>query len=294
MRAYFLLLRPKQWTKNFIIFAALIFSAKFSDAGAVGLALVAFAAMCLVSSATYIVNDALDAEKDRLHPKKKFRPIASGEVSVPAALLLALVFALVGLILGFVLARRAGFLILAYLVIQVLYNVALKKMSVADVYAIASGFILRAVLGAAAINVKISAWLLFCTAALALMLGFSKRRNEFIQQGEGKAQTRESLAGYSRGALDALVIVFATCAALCYGVYSIESKTASLHPGIFLTTGFVWYGISRYVLLVFNMNEGSEPADILLKDKHMIFSVVGFIIASMVAISLTRIPLIER
>ena len=162
-----------------------------------------------------------------------------------------------------------------------------------DVFVIATGFIVRAVLGASALVVAISGWFLFCTGALALMLGFAKRRNEFITQGETASSSRESLTHYSKPALDALVVIFATGAAICYGIYTLQSSAAREHPSLILTAPFVFYGITRYVLLVFQQDEGGEPADLLFGDWHIIGSVVCFIAAAALAISGLKLPFLE-
>lgn len=293
LAAYFHLLRPKQWTKGLIIFAALIFTARFTDPQSILLAVLAFVAMALVSSATYIVNDLMDVERDRAHPKKRFRPIASGAVKESVALAVAILIGIAGLAIAFWISRRCGVLLVIYLFLQVAYNLGLKRVPIADVYVIALGFVLRASLGAAAIDVRISGWLLFCTAALALMLGFAKRRNEFVIQGDDKTKSRESLAGYNLKVLDAMVILFSAAAGMSYGLYSIESQTAIEHPGLIFTSLFVVYGISRYLLLVFQADEGGEPADILLKDKHVVLTVILFIVTAGIAMRTTRVPLIE-
>jgi 4-hydroxybenzoate polyprenyltransferase len=292
--AVLVLLRPKQWSKNLLVFAALLFTGSFTRPDLALLALIAFAAMCAISSATYIVNDLVDVERDRLHPKKRLRPLAAGEVpkGVAAATAVLLVLAAFGLPLAFLNTSSLA-LIAAYVLLQILYNGGLKRVPVADVYLIATGFVLRAALGAAAIHVQISAWLLFCTGALALMLGFGKRRNEFILQGETRAESRESLVSYNRAALDALVIMFACAAAICYGIYCIHSQTAQRFPALILTSLFVFYGITRYVLLIFTQDEGGEPADVLFRDRHIVAAVLLFVLSAMLAISGVALPIVE-
>lgn len=289
----FLLVRPKQWSKNLLVFAAFIFTASFRDPAATRNVLLAFAALCLASSFVYVLNDILDVKSDRLHPRKKNRPIASGAVSIPLAIVAA----------GLVLAGSAGLSLFlnhtsmavlgTYVCLQVLYNFGLKRVAVADVFLISLGFILRAALGAAVISVTISSWLLFCTGALALMLGFSKRRSEFILLGDRRGQVRESLLAYSKGALDALVVMFACGAALCYGMYAVQSPTAHKFPGLILTTVFVFYGICRYVLIVFGKDEGGEPETLLFRDPHMLFSIIMFIVVAVLAMSGIKVPLLE-
>ncbi len=288
---YILLLRPKQYLKNTFVFAALVFSNSFRDLNLVGLSLLAFVAMCAVSSATYIANDAIDVERDRNHPKKKTRPIAAGQVSLPVAYGLAFALLIVGLGIAIGLSLVSFYILVSYLLLQVLYNWKLKMEPVADVFTIAIGFVLRAVLGAAAITVPISGWLLFCTGSIALMLGFAKRRHEFLLQGD---IARESLAHYNKPILDAFVLMFAIGASMFYAIYSIQSSTAIKYPLLPITVPFVIYGISRYLWLTFTQNEGGEPADLILKDRHILLAIVGFILASVFILGGTTFHLIER
>jgi 4-hydroxybenzoate polyprenyltransferase len=294
LAAFIRLLRPKQWTKNLLVFAALLFTGNFTNPHFLWLSILAFLAMCAVSSSTYIFNDIQDAERDRAHPKKRLRPIASGAVQPGTAVAVAIVLAVLGLAIAAALGVGSVVIVVTYLLIQLLYNVGLKRIPVADVYAIAFGFVLRAALGAAAIEVKLSGWLLFCTGALALMLGFGKRRNEFILQGEERSVSRQSLVHYNRVALDGLVLMFATASAICYGLYTLESQTAARYPGIILTAPFVFYGITRYVLLIFTADEGGEPEEILFKDPHLVISIVLFVAAAGIAMLGTTLPLLER
>jgi 4-hydroxybenzoate polyprenyltransferase len=284
----------KQWAKNLLVLAAPLFAETGNHAKFILPTAMAFVAMSLVSSYTYICNDLLDVERDRLHPVKRFRPLASGAISKTLAAWISAFCLFMGMYLALMLGKSSLVIIATYLAIQVVYNWRLKRVPVADVFTLSVGFILRACLGAAAIHVAISGWLLFCTGALALMLGFAKRRNEFILQGEDRSQTRESLAHYSRGALDAMVCMFGAGAAICYAIYTLESKTAHKYPAIMLTSLFVFYGITRYVFLVFAVDEGGEPADVLFKDPHIVFSVLGFFISAVIALSGVHIPILEQ
>ena len=294
LKAIWRLLRPKQWSKNLLVLAAPIFAAVHRDPNALQATGIAFAAMCLASSATYVANDLLDAERDKLHPVKQNRPIASGQIGKTTALVLATVLALAGVGLASLLNTSSLTIVLSYLVLQVLYNLGLKKVPIADVFTIALGFIFRAVLGAAAVSVPISGWLLFCTGALALMLGFAKRRHEYILQSELRTASRESLGGYSKAGLDALVIMTATGGAMCYGIYTVDSGTAARYPAIVITSLFVFYGIARYVLIIFGRDEGGEPADLLFKDPQLLASVLLFMASAILAVSGMRIPLLEK
>ncbi len=276
-----------------MVFAAWLFVGGFRDPGLTLLIVQAFAAMCLVSSAVYIANDLRDIERDRKHPKKRLRPLASGRVSKNAAIGLAILCLLAGLGLALAINKSSLAVIAAYLVLQIAYNGYTKHMAVADVFSIAIGFVLRAVLGAAAIKVEISGWLLFCTGALALLLGFSKRRSEFLTVADSNL-TRESLAKYTKTSLDILVAIYACAASICYGIYCLESETAKKFPGLIITSIFVFYGIARYVLIVFSQDEGGEPETLLYKDKHILLSVVLFVLASILAISGFQIPLVSN
>jgi len=294
VEAIWKLLRPKQWSKNLLVLAAPIFAAVHRDPHAIKSTAIAFGAMCLVSSATYVVNDVLDAERDRKHPAKQNRPVAAGVISRGMALGMAALLAALGLGATYWLNTSSLVLLLAYLALQVLYNSALKRIPIADVFTISLGFIIRAMLGAAAVWVPISGWLLFCTGALALMLGFAKRRNEFITQAEERTSSRESLAGYSRSGLDALVTMTATGAAICYGIYTVDSATAARYPAVVVTSLFVFFGIARYVLIVFGQDEGGEPADLLFKDRQLLACVSLFMLSAILAVSGMRIPLLEK
>ncbi len=262
-----------------------MFSGKVTDLSFLSSVILAFVAMIMASCSVYIFNDIADRERDLNHPKKKNRPIASGAITPRIASLLGVCLLGGSLAIGLILNKMTVVLILVYLVLQVAYNLKFKSIPVLDVFIIATGFVLRAVIGAAAIQVAISGWFLFCTAALALMLGFAKRRNEFLLQNSKAGESRESLAHYSQRSLDVLVSLFAGFAALCYAIYTIESSTAKSHPSIIITCPFVIYGIARYLLLVFNVDEGGEPADLLFGDIHIITSVVFFIFSAALAMS---------
>lgn len=288
------LLRPKQWSKNLLVFAAITFTGRFSDSKSLVAAIGAFVGMCLLSSAVYIVNDLRDVERDRSHPRKRLRPIAAGLVAPRVASILCVVLAVFAFVCMVRFGGAYGWMIaVAYVAMQVVYNLGVKRVPIADVFLISLGFVLRAILGAAAIDVKISTWLVLCTGALALMLGFAKRRHEFLLQGENRTASRESLAGYSKASLDALVIVAAATACINYSIYCVESETARKYPAILMTALFVFYGIGRYLLLVFHDDEGGEPADLLFGDPHLIASVVLFALSAGVALSGVNLPLLE-
>ena len=255
-------LRPKQWAKNVFLFAAIVFSRKFLDPEAVFQVLVGFASFSLLSSSGYVLNDYLDREADRKHPKKKFRPIASGALPIPVAagLLLA---CLVG---GFLFASTLGTsfvgIALLYLATTQSYSFYFKHKVILDVMFLASGFVWRAVAGALAIGVAVSPWLFLCTAFVALFLGFNKRRAELIQVGS-EGGTRKILALYSRPMLDQFNAIVTGSTVLCYALYTVQGPT----PWLILTIPFVLYGIFRYIYLVEQRGEGGAPDETLLKDR---------------------------
>lgn len=297
MSLFFRLLRVKQWTKNVFVFAALIFTRSWGEVSSLKGAVLAVLAMCLASSATYIVNDLADVEKDRQHPKKMKRPIASGAVKPATAWFVAVGCLFVSLIVGFVAHPNVLYCLAAYLLLQVFYNLKLRSTSIADVSCIAAGFVIRVVTGAVAINVQVSGWILLCTATLAYMLGFGKRRHEFHLQGEDKAASRKSLTAYSEKSLDMLVVMSATSAVMTYSVYSIESPTAKQFPALILTTPFVIYGIARYLVLVFaddKDSETGEPESLVLKDKHLIATFVCYSVAAFLALSKLNLPFLYK
>lgn len=286
--------RPKQWAKNLLVFAGILFAGQLSSFLAIQHVLLAFAGMCLCSSGTYVLNDYADMERDRAHPRKKHRPLAAGLVPPKLGFAYGCFLLVTGCLLGFAANVWVLGLMIGYLALQLAYNLWLKSIAVADVFAIATGFVLRAVVGAQSVPVAVSGWLLFCTAALSLMLGFAKRREEFLSMGAEAEATRSSLLGYNRTALDILVAIFAGIAVMCYGIYCLGSPTGQKFPMLLLTAPFVTYGITRYLVLVFTENEGGEPADILMRDPHVIFSVLGFLVAAVVAVSGGHeIPILE-
>jgi 4-hydroxybenzoate polyprenyltransferase len=288
-------MRPKQWAKNLLVFAAVIFTGKLADLPFLTDTLIAFVAMCFISSATYIVNDIFDAPRDRQHPKKKERPIASGKLSVPIAASIAALLTISSFALAYIAGTWGCVTIIGvYILIQVFYNLKLKHVAIIDVFAIAAGFVLRAALGAEAINVPMSGWMFIVTGVLALTLGFAKRRNEFILMGEDRTTSRAVLNEYSKATLDMLVLLFSGMSCMAYCIYTMESQTGKEHPALVLTAPMVLYGVARYIQRVFKDDEGGEPSDLLFKDPHVLISVVLFIIVAAFAMTtVATVPIIE-
>lgn len=277
-RALIAAARPAQWVKNAIILVPAIFALRATDSASMGRALAATAAFCLLSSATYLGNDIADRQKDRAHPDKRYRPLASGELSVPFASLVAALFACLGLAVALGVSGALVLVALGYLVLQIAYSSVLKGVPVLDVFAIAAGFVLRVVAGAAAVDVPISNWLYLTTLFLALFLALEKRRAEMTLMGSDASQHREILSEYSVGLLDQLVAIAASGAVITYSLYTLAPETVRKFgtDRLKLTIPFVLYGIFRYLYLVHRHNAGGQPERVLVRDRGMQLTVLGY------------------
>ena len=268
--AAFVALRPRQWTKNLLLFAGIIFAAQLGDPGRWLAAILAFVAYCAASSAAYLVNDVRDVAADRLHPVKRARPIARGELSTRAALALAVALALGALGLTAVLGLPSLACLVAFLAVQAAYSLRLKAIELVDVITIAGLFVLRAAAGAIAVDVRISQWLLLCTFLLALFLALGKRRAELAQSGP---RARPALSGYTPALVDQLLAVVA---AAVIGAYAAYSLTAHDSRWLLATVPFVVYGIFRYLLLLHRRGLGEEPETLLVEDVPLLVTVAGW------------------
>ncbi len=282
MPAVLLLLRPKHWTKNILVLAPWIFTAGWTKTGTLLPLALTFAALCLLSSASYVLNDLRDVERDRAHPTKQRRPLASGAVSAGGARVLLAVCLAGGIGLALVLSGQTAVVLGAFALLQAVYNFFAKRQPVLDVSVISLGYVLRPVAGAMAIGVVVSGWLVFCTGAVALLLVTAKRRQEFMSLG-AESVTRPALAGYTQPILDAMVIVSASTAILSYGVYAIESPTAAAHPNLLHTVPFVVYGVLRYLYLVFGQERGEDPENVVFADPHMALTLLLFVASAVFA-----------
>jgi 4-hydroxybenzoate polyprenyltransferase len=283
-RAALVSLRPRQWSKNLLLFAGIVFAAKLGDATRWGEALAAFGAYCAASSAGYLVNDVLDADHDRSHPVKRSRPIARGELPVRAALGLAGVLAVAAFA---VTAGRGGWspLYLAgFLALQAAYSLRLKHVVIVDVMTIGALFVVRAAAGAEAVDVRISPWLLLCTALLALFLGLAKRRGELVLVGAQATPGRPVLEGYSLTLVDQLVSVVAASTVIAYSLYTFTARESK---AMMVTIPFVLFGVLRYLLLVHRDDLGEEPEQVLLADGPILACIALWAVTSAIVLSLT-------
>jgi 4-hydroxybenzoate polyprenyltransferase len=283
-RAAIVALRPRQWLKNLLVFAGLVFAAKLGDAGRWLEAVAAFGAYCAVSSAAYLVNDLRDREDDRMHPVKRARPIARGELSPRRAVVLAAGLAAAALALAGVLGLVSVAFLLAFAGLQAAYSFSLKHVVLLDVLVIGSLFVIRAAAGAAAVDVRISPWLLLCTALLALFLALAKRRGELVLVGAQHTPGRPVLEGYSLELVDQLVAIVAASTVIAYSLYTLTARDSK---ALLATVPFVIFGLFRYLLLVHRDDIGEEPEQVLLTDVPIILAVAGWIATAAVILALT-------
>jgi 4-hydroxybenzoate polyprenyltransferase len=272
-RAALAALRPRQWSKNLLLFAGLIFAAKIGDATRWGEAFAAFAAYCAASSAAYLANDVRDAADDREHPTKRLRPVASGELPARAALSLAVVLAAAALATAALLGPWSAAFMGGFLVLQAAYTGGLKRIVLIDVLAIAGVFVLRAAAGAQAVDVRISPWLLICTGLLALFLALGKRRAELVLVGADATPGRAVLQGYSLALVDQLVTVVAASTVIAYSLYTFTARDSN---AMMVTVPFVVYGVFRYLLLLHRHGLGEEPENVLLSDVPLLLTIAGW------------------
>ena len=274
-------LRPAQWTKNLIIFAALLFGQRLLDPRSVAYASAGFVIFCALSGVVYLFNDVADRDADRRHPIKKNRPIASGVVSVPAALTAAAILGTIALALAFALRSEFGFFAMAYVGLLACYSGPLKHVVIIDVLTIAIGFVLRAAAGAVVIDVPISNWLLFLTILLALFLALSKRRHELVLLADDATSHRPILQEYTPYLLDQMISVVTASTLVAYAFYTINPETVekfhTTHLG--LTLPFPLYGIFRYLYLVHQKEGGGSPAEMLLNDRPLLLCVALWAVA---------------
>lgn len=281
-------LRPHQWTKNLVVFAAVGLSKHLFEAEPVLRSLAAFAVFCGLSGTVYLFNDIADVERDRLHPRKRLRPIASGRLPVRTAVLAALLIGLGSLAASALLSP--AFLVCAalYLALNLAYSFRLKEVVIVDVLSVSLGFVLRAVAGAAAIPVQISDWALICTILLALFLTLCKRRHELVSLSDGAADHRKILAEYSPYLLDQMIAVVTASCVTAYAFYTTAPETHDKFQTNRLTwtIPFVLYGIFRYLYLVHQKDQGGSPSDVLVTDRPLLIA-VGLWAAAVVAIVYT-------
>jgi 4-hydroxybenzoate polyprenyltransferase len=277
------LLRPKQWIKNMLVFAGLIFSFNLFNPPLVLTAMLAFISFCLLSSGVYVLNDMIDIEEDRTHPKNKHRPLAAGTISVKNAILLLIVLLVISLALAWLINLLFFIATLIYLFLNVSYSLWLKHMVILDVFAIAFGFLIRALAGAIAIDVNISPWFLVCTLLLSLFLALAKRRQESKNLVNNGVNHRKVLEHYPIKYLDQLIAIVTASTIIGYSLYTFTASHTEL---FMLTIPFVIYGIFRYLYLVYAKDMGDSPDEVLLQDKPLIINILAWVVISVIILSL--------
>lgn len=286
LKAILKTMRPKQWTKNLIIFAGLIFSLNLFKPPLFVKTFAAFVVFCLLSGAVYIINDIKDLERDKNHPLKSKRPLASGELTISSAILALILLIPGSLLVSFMLNPGFGYIAVLYLILSTLYSFYFKHTVILDVLINSMGFVLRAVAGAVVIQVVISPWLFICTILLALFLGLGKRRHELVLLGDGALNHRKILEEYSPELLDQMIAVVTASTVMAYSLYTMAPETKEkLHtPYMNLTIPFVLYGIFRYLYLIHKREEGGDPSLVLLTDKPMLIDVILWMLTTVILI----------
>ena len=270
-------MRPIQWSKNSLVFAALLFDRKIFDWESLLRCLGAAMVFCAVSSAIYLINDVRDIEQDRLHPRKRYRPIASGAVEVAQAKRVAVILFAIGLIASVAIRPAFTLVVLAYVALMIGYSYGIKRLVIVDVFAIATGFVLRAVGGAVAIHVSASPWLFVCTALGALFIGFGKRRNELVTLEAAAGAHRANLDEYNLPMLDQIIAIVSAAMLISYSMYTFDAPNVPDSHAMMLTIPFVAYGLFRYLYLIYRKGEGGSPELLLVKDPGLLICIAGWV-----------------
>lgn len=263
-------MRPKQWLKNGIIFAPLVFDRQLLLPTPLLRTAIGFGLLCLLSSTVYLFNDLADLEKDRLHPKKRLRPLAAGRLNRGVALVTAIALPVAAVPLSFWLDWRFGVIALVYLVTNLLYSFWLKHIVIVDVLVLASGYVLRVAAGVVLIVVeRFSPWLYLCITLGALFIGFGKRRGELLLMTSNSGASRKVLADYTIPFLDELINIVATMTIMAYALYTFSAPNLPANHAMMLTIPVVVYGIFRYLYLIHIKGEGGAPDELVLIDRPL-------------------------
>jgi 4-hydroxybenzoate polyprenyltransferase len=281
------LMRPYQWVKNAFVFTGLLFGHAWRDPHLVEQVMVVFIAFCLVSSAIYTLNDIVDLEQDKHHPKKSRRPLASGSVSISAAFMLAALLGTLGLSLAYFAAPMVLMIMVGYALMNIAYSLRFKHVVILDVFMIATGFMLRILAGTLGVGIPPSRWLLLCGLMVTLFLGFTKRRAEIIALTDDKTAHRKVLEHYSPVLLDKMIGITAAGLIMSYSLYTMNADTIRIHntPNLIYTVPFVMYGVFRYIYLLHHQSRGGDPSHDLVRDPHLFIAVGAWLIATVLLIA---------
>lgn len=281
-------LRPKQWIKNLLVFAGLVFSQNLFNLNALLVVIYAFFIFCIVSGAIYILNDIIDLPFDRVNPLKAKRPIAGGKLKVSHAKLSVYILLPLSLLFSYLLNYQFFIVVLSYVILQVFYSFYLKNIPILDIFAIALGSVLRVVGGTVVIDVTISSWLLVCTILLALLLALSKRRHELVSFEEDARNKRRVLGEYNTYLLDQMISVVTSSVLITYSLYTMSEETVEKFGtrDLVFTVPFVLYGIFRFLYLIYRKDLGDSPESLLLLDRPLLIDVSLWIITVLIVIYL--------
>ena len=287
IKNYIKLLRIPQWIKNFFVFVPLLFSKNLFNQTYFLTVIAGFLLFSLASSAVYILNDVLDAEADRLHPRKKSRPVASLAVSKSSAVTFFIILTAALLFLLSFFDIKFAVAVVVYILLNIFYSAVLKKIVLLDIFSIAAGFMIRVVSGAYIINVEISSWLILTTMFVSLFLAIMKRGSELrLMQNDERSETRRVLADYSVDFTNQMATVAASGVIICYALYSVSARTVSIFgtENLIYTTPFVVFGIFRYMYLVYMSEKGENTTEIMITDIAMIVNVLLYILTTILIV----------
>ncbi len=281
------LIRPMQWIKSGFVFTGFLFSNQQNNLSFFLTVLLAAIAFSFASSCIYVVNDILDSESDRHHPKKKNRPLAANRVSIPCAIIVSIVMGLLAVAVALLASYKVLIIIFIYALLNLAYSFYLKHVVILDVFCIAAGFMLRILAGTTGVGLPPSKWLLLCGLMITLFLGFAKRRAEIIALSENKQDHRKVLENYGPVFLDETIAICATGVIITYSLYTMSSETIRIHQtdNLIYTVPFVIYAIFRYIFLLHHRNSGGDPTRDLLKDPHIIASVLCWLSVTLYLVS---------
>jgi 4-hydroxybenzoate polyprenyltransferase len=290
LRGLLIEIRPQEWIKNLLVFSGLVFSRSFFEHNYLLFSIGGFVAFCFISSGIYIFNDICDLEKDKIHPTKKNRPIASGNLNINIARIAMILLFVFGTTLALYLSFPFAIAIAIYLSLSLAYSLGLKNAVILDVLIISSGFVIRAIAGALVLHVEVSAWLVLCTSMVALLVGFGKRRHELVLLEENAGSHRASLNDYSLQFIDSMMTICAGAAVVCYALYTMADDTISRFQtrNLLVTLPFVIYGIFRYLFLIHKRKQGGDPVQLLFRDKPTLLNLLLWIITVCLVIYLPK------
>lgn len=284
--AFLSVVRPQQWIKNAFVWAPLLFSGQFTQFDLCCKAALIFISFCIVSSAIYVINDLADRHEDEQHPVKRFRPIASGAISPGAAMIFSMVLIVVSVAVAWYVSWSEVLIVLLYVVMNILYSLALKHVAIVDVMTIAAGFVLRVLGGSVAISVAPSHWLLLCTVMISLFLGFTKRRAELLADTGQARNSRVVLRNYSVAFLDQAISMVTSVTVICYILYTVDVRTLQVFGtrAMLLTVPSVIYGLFRYIYIIYHLEEGEDPTSTFVRDVPTIVNMIIWIIISLIVV----------